>query len=143
MEIGWMGLRKTPQGRAAADLVISAGGTTVKYRVYLRSNIRLAFHSADRNLAAARLLRLAGGGAEVRKGGDVWYVYAADMHGRKELRDALAEIVRTAVENGLDEKKAEGWLEKLEDGRVLREGWPRYSVWLTSDGALVVIFSSD
>jgi putative protein kinase ArgK-like GTPase of G3E family len=96
---------------------------------------------------AARLLRLAGVGAEVRKesGRDQWYVYATtDMlaTGRKELRDALAEIVRTTVKNGLDEKKAEGWLEKLEKGRVLREGWPKYSVRLTSDGALEVKFGS-
>ena len=34
-----------------------------------------------------------------------------------------------------------GWLKKLERGRVLKEGWPKYEVRLTK-GALVVRFSS-
>lgn len=34
-----------------------------------------------------------------------------------------------------------GWLKKLERGRVLKEGWPKYEVRLTKD-ALVVRFSS-
>ena len=150
LDIRWEGLRKTKSGRVAADLTISEAGVAVKYNVYLRRDgILLQFASTDRSHAelAARLLRLAGVGAEVRKesGRDQWYVYATtDMlvAGRKELRDALAEIVRTTVKNGLDEKKAEGWLEKLEKGRVLREGWPRYSVRLTSDSALEVKFGS-
>jgi hypothetical protein len=37
--------------------------------------------------------------------------------------------------------KAEFWLEKLEKGRVLMEGWPKYEVGLT-DGALVIKFGS-
>jgi hypothetical protein len=150
LDIRWEGLRKTKSGRVAADLTISEAGVAVKYNVYLRrDDILLQFALTDRSHAelAARLLRLAGVGAEVRKesGRDQWYVYATtDMlaTGRKELRDALAEIVRTTVKNGLDEKKAEGWLEKLEKGRVLREGWPKYSVRLTSDGALEVKFGS-
>jgi hypothetical protein len=150
LDIRWERLRKTKSGRVAADLTISEAGVAVKYNVYLRrDDILLQFASTDRSHAelAARLLRLAGVGAEVRKesGRDQWYVYATtDMlaTGRKELRDALAEIVRTTVKNGLDEKKAEGWLEKLEKGRVLREGWPKYSVRLTSDGALEVKFGS-
>ena len=150
LDIRWEGLRKTKSGRVAADLTISEAGVAVKYNVYLRRDgILLQFASTDRSHAelAARLLRLTGVGAEVKKesGRDQWYVYATtDMlaAGRKELRDALAEIVRTTVKNGLDEKKAEGWLEKLEKGRVLREGWPRYSVRLTSDSALEVKFGS-
>jgi hypothetical protein len=60
-----------------------------------------------------------------------------------ELRDALAEIVRAAVEKGwVDAGKAEGWLEKLEKGRVLKEGWPKYKVGLTHSGTLVVIYRS-
>jgi hypothetical protein len=78
-------------------------------------------------------------------GRDIWYVEAtADMlaAGRKELRKALAEIVKTARGKGwVDEKKAKGWLEKLRRGRVLMEGWPRYKVRLV-EGALVVRFSS-
>ncbi len=63
--------------------------------------------------------------------------------GRKELRDALAEIVRKAAENDwVEAGKAEGWLEKLKMGRVLMEGWPMYHVGLTRRGALVIKFGS-
>ena len=41
----------------------------------------------------------------------------------------------------MDAGKAERWLEKLEKGRVLWEGWPMYYVGLAK-GAPVVIFSS-
>jgi hypothetical protein len=62
--------------------------------------------------------------------------------GREELRKALAKIVKRAVENGwVDVNKAEGWLGELEEGRVLKEGWPKYNTQLTK-GALVVRFSS-
>ncbi|MEM4650690.1 MAG: hypothetical protein QW086_02560 [Pyrobaculum sp.] len=78
-------------------------------------------------------------------GRDVWYVlvYTDKLAaGRKELRDALAKIVETARDNGwVDEKKAELWLEKLESGVALKEGWPRYHVGL-KDGALEVSFGS-
>jgi hypothetical protein len=65
-----------------------------------------------------------------RKGGrDEWYVRAStDMlaAGREELRNAIAEVVKTAIKNGwVDTDKAERWLKKLEEGRVLKEGWPR------------------
>jgi hypothetical protein len=63
--------------------------------------------------------------------------------GRGELRKALAEVVREAVARGwVDAGKAEGWLEKLERGRVLKEGWPKYEVGLTSSGSLEVGFAS-
>jgi nucleotide-binding universal stress UspA family protein len=97
---------------------------------------------------AARLLRPAGVGAEVKKEGgrDVWRIVATtDMlaAGREELRKALAEIVKTARDNGwVEADKAERWLEKLEEGRVLREGWPKYEVGLTHSGALVVRYRS-
>jgi hypothetical protein len=42
----------------------------------------------------------------------------------------------------VDASKAEGWLEKLESGRVLKEGWPKYEVGLTSSGSLEVRFAS-
>jgi len=140
-------IRRTKKGRVAADLTISEGGVAVKYNVYLRGDaIELEFKSTDRSRVelAARLLRLAGVTAEMKKEGgrDVWYVEATtDMlaAGRKELRDALAEFVRATVKN---EKKAEHWLEKLEKGRVLMEGWPKYKVRLTHSGALVVIYRS-
>jgi hypothetical protein len=133
-------------------LTISEGGAAVKYNVYLSENaIELDFQSTDRSRAelAVRLLRLAGVSAEVKKvkvgGRDVWRVRAYTdtlAAGHKELRDALAELVKKAVENGwVDAGKAEGWLEKLEKGLTLEEGWPRYHVGL-KDGALVVKFGS-
>jgi len=79
-------------------------------------------------------------------GRGVWQVWTTtDMlaAGRKELRDALAEIVRKAAKNGwVDAGKAERWLEKLEKGRALREGWPKYYVGLSGSGALDVRFGS-
>jgi hypothetical protein len=150
LDIRWEGLRRTSGGRVAADLIISVGGAAVKYNVYLRTtDILLQFQSSDRSRVehAARLLRLAGVSAEVKKEGsrDVWYVMAHTgmlAAGRKELRKALAEIVRKAVKNGgVDADKAEGWLKKLEEGLTLKEGWPKYYVGLT-EGALVVRFSS-
>jgi hypothetical protein len=132
LNIRWEGLRRT-RGGAAADLTISEGDTAVKYNVYLRKNaIVLEFSSADRSHVdlAARLLRLAGVSAEVKRKGDedIWHVRAAtDMlaAGRKELRDALAEFVKKAVENSLVKAdKAERWLEKLESGRMWKEEWP-------------------
>ncbi len=89
-------------------MTISEVNAAVKYDVYLRrDDILLRFRSTDRNRAelAARLLRRAGIDVEVEKedGRDVWHVYAYTdklAAGRKELRDALAEIVRRAVENG-------------------------------------------
>jgi hypothetical protein len=106
-------------------LTISVGGVAVKYNVYLRGDaIELEFQSKDRSHAelAARLLRLAGVGAEVKKEGgrNVWYVYAYTdtlATGREELRNALAEVVRRAMEKGwVEAGKAEGWLKKLERG---------------------------
>ena len=140
----------TDSGNVAADLIISVAGVAEKYKVYLRAtDILLQFQSSDRSRVelAARLLRLAGVGAEVKKEGgrDVWRVYAyTDMlaAGRKELRDAIAELVRRAVENGwVETGKAERWLEKLERGRVLRE-WPKYLIGLDHHGALVVRYHS-
>jgi hypothetical protein len=152
LDIRWEGLRRTPSGLVAADLTISEGGAAVKYNVYLSENaIELNFQSTDRSRAelAVRLLRLAGISAEVKKvkvgGRDVRRVRAYTdtlAAGHKELRDALAELVKKAVENGwVDAGKAEGWLKKLEVGLTLEEGWPRYHVGL-KDGALVVKFGS-
>jgi hypothetical protein len=147
LSVSWEGLRRTEKGLVAADLTISAAGVAVKYNVYLRGDaFVLLFRSADRGRVelAARLLRLTGVSAEVQKesGRDIWYVYATtDMlaAGREELRKVLAEFVRAAVKN---EKKAEYWLEKLERGRVLKEGWPKYKVGLAGSGALEVKYRS-
>jgi methyl coenzyme M reductase subunit D len=151
MEFSWE-LRKTSRNCAAADLIISESGVAVVYRVYLQNGIRLIFQTTDRTRAelAARLLRLAGVAAEVRKavvgGRDVWYVQAyTDVlaAGREELRRALAGIVEAARGNGwVDEKRAEKWLKKLERGRVLKEGWPKYFVRLTGGNALEARFGS-
>jgi hypothetical protein len=151
LSVSWEGLRRrTEGGLVAADLTISVGGAAVKYNVYLRNEVVLEFHSTNRSRVelAARLLRLAGVSTEVKRkegGRGEWRVEATTNRlaaGREELRKALAEIVRRAVENGwIDEKKAEGWLEKLKGGVTLKEGWPRYKVRLV-EGALVVRFGS-
>jgi len=144
LDVSWEGLRRTEGGHVAADLTISVGSAAVKYNVYLRGDaIELEFHSTDRDRVelAARLLRLAGVSAEVKKreGRDIWYVYAStDMlaAGHERLRKALAEIVKEAVARGwIDAGKAERWLEKLERGRVLMEGWPKYLVRLALEKA--------
>jgi hypothetical protein len=139
-------IRRIKRG-AAADLTISEGGVEVKYNVYLRDHIVLRLYSSDRSRVelAARLLRLVGVDVRVQKvgGRDVWYIYAyTDVlaAGREELRKALAQIVETARKS-VGEEKAKRWLEKLEKGRVLMEGWPKYLVRL-KDGALMVRFSS-
>ncbi len=151
LNISWEGLRRTPSGLVAADLTISVSGVDVKYNVYLRKDaIVLDFQSTDRSRAelAARLLKLAGVSAEVTKVGNrnVWCVEATTDRlaaGHERLRKALAEIVRRAVKNGwIDEKKTERWLEKLEEGLTLKEGWPKYLVGLARSGALEVIFGS-
>jgi Fe2+ transport system protein FeoA len=150
LSVSWEGLRKTEGGLVAADLIISVGGAAVKYNVYLlKDAIVLQFVSTDQDRVelAERLLKLAGVSVKMKKVGEggEWHVWATTNKlatGRKELRDALAEIVRAAVENGwVDADKAERWLEKLERGRVLREGWPKYLVRL-KEGALMVRFGS-
>jgi hypothetical protein len=151
LDIRWERLRRTDSGIVAADLTISVGGAAVKYNVYLRNKaIELEFQSTDRSRVelAARLLRLVGVNVEVKrvKDEDKWYVRAyTDMlaAGHEKLRQALAEIVKKAVEKGwADAGKAEGWLKKLEEGRVLKEGWPKYYVRLSSSGALEVKYQS-
>jgi hypothetical protein len=149
LDIRWEGLRRTEKGYVAADLTISVGGIAVKYNVYLSDKIELHFKSTDRSRVelAAQLLKLAGVNAEVKKVGgkrDVWRVEATtDMlaAGREELRKALAKVVETARKS-VGEEKAKRWLKKLEKGRVLMEGWPKFEVRLTNSGGMVVKFSS-
>jgi hypothetical protein len=78
-------------------------------------------------------------------GKDVWHIkVATDMlaAGHERLSNAIAEVVRRAMENGwVDKKKTKRWLEKLEKGRVLKEGWPKYNVRLV-EGALMVRYRS-
>jgi hypothetical protein len=148
--VSWEGLRLT-KSRVAADLIISEGGVAVKYNVYLRDRaIELQFNSTNRGRVelATRLLKLAGIDAEVKRVNgkrDVWRAEATTDElaaGRKELRKALAEIVNKAVERDwVDAGKAEGWLKKLERGRGLMEGWPRYEVGLVKE-TLVVRYRS-
>ncbi len=150
LDVRWEGLRRTPRGLVAADLTISAGDIKVKYDVYLPSDeVVLRFQSSDRGRVelAARLLRLAGVGAEVKKEGgrDVWLIVATTnmlAAGHEELRNAIAEIVRaTRGRCWVDAGTAERRLKKLERGRVLKEGWPKCLVRLV-EGALVVKFAS-
>ncbi|MEM4652013.1 MAG: PaRep2b protein, partial [Pyrobaculum sp.] len=144
-------IRLTDKGRVAADLTISEGGAAVKYTVYLLKDvILLHFASSDRSRVelAARLLRLAGVSAEVKKVGDrdEWRVEVTTdklAAGRKELRDAVRKVVEEALEKGwVDEKKARRWLEKLEEGLTLREGWPKYHVGVARSGSLVVRYET-
>jgi hypothetical protein len=150
LDIRWEGLKRTKDG-AAADLTISDGDAAVKYNMYLGEKaIKLQFVSTNRSRVelAARLLRLAGVVAEVQKEGnrDVWYVRVTTDRlaaAHEELRKSLANVVREAATRGwIDAGKAEGWLKKLEEGRVLMEGWPKYNVKLSSSGSLEVRFSS-
>ena len=81
-----------------------------------------------------------------RAGGrDEWQVWATTDRlaaGRRKLRDALAEIVRKAVENGwVNKETTDRWLDKLRSGLTLREGWPKYEVGLVK-GALAVRYTS-
>jgi hypothetical protein len=141
-------IKRTKKDRVAADLIISEAGVAVKYYIYRgEKTIQLDFVSADRSRAelAARLLRHAGVNPLMYRrgdGGDEWRVYATIYRiaaGHEELRKVLADFVREAVKN---EKKAERWLEKLESGITLMEGWPRYSIVLKEDGALMIRFGS-
>ncbi len=151
LDISWEGLRRTEGGRVAADLIISVGGAAVKYNVYLHDAIVLQFRSTDWSHAelAARLLRLAGVSAEMKKVGKrgEWHVWATTRKlaaGREELRDAIAEIVRKAVERGwVNASTAERWLEELERGLTLMEGWPMYSVGLKDDALMVRYHSTN
>jgi hypothetical protein len=115
----------TDGGNVAADLIISGGGVAVRYNVYLSENaVKLQFRSTDRGRGelAARLLKLTGVSAEVKRrgDGDGWYVRASTVvlaAAREELRKALAVIIKTAFARGLvDAGKAERWVEKLERG---------------------------
>jgi hypothetical protein len=134
----------------AADLIISVGNISIKYNVYLTDYIMLEFESSDRSRVelAARLLKHVGVAAEVKKkegDTDKWRirVYTDRLAaGREELRKALIEIVKEAMKrNAVNTNIAERWLEKLEKGRVLMEGWPKFYVRL-KDGALEVRFTS-
>jgi len=151
LNIRWEGPRRTEGGLVAADLIISEGDIEVKYNVYLRDKVELQFNSTDRGRVelAALLLRLAGVDAEVERvgSGGVWQVRATTdklAAGRKELRDAIADIVREALakKDWVDAGRAKRWLEKLEGGITLREGWPKYNVRLTRSGALEVRYTS-
>jgi hypothetical protein len=148
--ISWERLRPTKSG-GAADLIISVSGAAVKYNVYLRGDaIVLKFQSTNRGRVelAARLLRLTGVTAEVKREGveGMWYIEVTTdklAAGREELRKVLAEIVKRAVENDLvDAGKAEGWLVKLEEGLVLAEELSKYGMWLSGGGALMIRFGS-
>jgi hypothetical protein len=149
VEVQFGDIRLTESG-VAANLTISGGIATVKYNVYLRNDIRLQFQSTDRSRVelAAILLRHVGVDAKVRKEGgrDIWRIdVTTDIlaAGCKELRKALAEIVRSTVEKGwVDAGKAKRWLEKLEGGLTLKEGWPKYEMGLMRSGALVVRYRS-
>jgi hypothetical protein len=107
-----------PPLRPLTSLAISEGDVAVKYNIQPHGDaIELQFQSSDRSRAelAARLLRLAGVNAEVKKEGDrdVWYTQVTTgmlAAGHEELRKALANIVGEAATRGwIDAGKADGW----------------------------------
>jgi hypothetical protein len=111
-------VKLTDGGNVAADLIISGGGVAVKYNVYLSENaVKLQFRSTDRGRGelAARLLKLTGVSAEVKRKGDGvgWYVRASTVvlaSAREELRKALAVIIKTALARGwTPERRSDGW----------------------------------
>jgi hypothetical protein len=66
-------VKLTDGGDVAADLIISGGGVAVRYNVYLSENaVKLQFRSTDRGRGelAARLLKLTGVNAEVKRKGN-------------------------------------------------------------------------
>jgi hypothetical protein len=149
LDIRWEWLRRI-KGGVVADLIISVGGASVKYNVYLRGGtIAFQFQSKDRSRAelAVRLLRPAGVGVEVRRvgGRDGWRVVATTdrlVAGSEELRDVAKKVIQEALTRGrIDAEKAGRWLKKLGKGRVLKEDWPKYKVRLV-EGALEVRFGS-
>jgi hypothetical protein len=109
---------------------------------------RIPLDGPEPRRACGRLLKRAGVGAEVKRkigDGDEWYVKAATDKlrlGTRSSEKPSPKIVRKTVKDGwVDADKAERWLEKLEKGLTLKEGWPKYLVRLI-EGALVVRFSS-
>jgi len=142
-------IRRSPRGLVAADLIVLVSGGEVKFNVYLQNMIELRFSSTDRERAelAANFLRLMNVDAEVKRMGNsgVWYVLATTdklAAAREELRDAVAEVVKAAAAMGwVNREKAERWLRKLEGGRALREGWPKYNIQLAG-GSLVIRYTT-
>ena len=129
-----------------AELTVKAGGQQTKYSVELGDTLKIQFNSSSREAAeeAARLLRLAGVEAEARSRWDnsvnreKWYVKVSIdklATARRELREALAQLVQRAEEAGLlSREKAQNWLQKL-----LRIS---FSALLDSRGALRVMYKS-
>jgi hypothetical protein len=131
---------------ARAELVIKAGGRQAKFSVEMSYTVKIQFNSSNREAAeeAAAVLREAGVEAELKNYWDKsvnrekWYIKASIdklAAARKELREAIAQVVRQAEEAGLlSREKAQSWLQKL-----LRM---RFSALLDSRGALRVMYKS-
>ncbi len=101
VEVRLDNIRRTKKGHVTADLTISEGGIEIKYNVYIRDRaIELEFQSTNRSRVelAARLLRLVGVDADVKKKGDsdVWYVYVSTDRlaaGRKSSEKPLPKLL--------------------------------------------------
>jgi hypothetical protein len=131
---------------ARAELVIKAGGRQAKFSVEMSYTVKIQFNSSNREAAeeAAQLLRQAGVDVELKSYWDKsvnrekWYVKASIDKlavARRQLREALAQVVRQAEEAGLlSREKAQSWLQKL-----LKL---RFSALLDSRGALRVMYKS-
>ncbi len=111
-------VKLTDGGSAAADLIISGGGVTVRCNVYLSEKaVKLQFRSTYRGRGelAARLLKVTDVNAEVksRGDGDGWYVRASTVvlaAAREEFRKDLAVIIKTVLARGwTPERRSDGW----------------------------------
>jgi hypothetical protein len=141
-----VGVVKSGGRYARAELVIKAGGRQAKFSVEMSYTVKIQFNSSNREAAeeAAAVLREAGVEAELKNYWDKsvnrekWYVKASIdklAAARKELREAIAQVVWQAEEAGLlSREKAQSWLQKL-----LRI---RFSALLDSRGALRVMYKS-
>jgi hypothetical protein len=141
-----VGVVKSGGRYARAELVIKAGGRQAKFSVELSYTVKIQFNSSNREAAeeAAAVLKEAGVEAELKNYWDKsvnrekWYIKASIdklAAARKELREAIAQVVRQAEEAGLlSREKAQSWLQKL-----LRM---RFSALLDSRGALRVMYKS-
>ncbi|MFZ8807714.1 MAG: hypothetical protein ACO2PN_06375, partial [Pyrobaculum sp.] len=102
-----VGVVKSGGRYARAELVIKAGGRQAKFSVEMSYTVKIQFNSSNCEAAeeAAQLLRQAGVDVELKNYWDKsvnrekWYVKASIdklAAARKQLREALAQVVRQA-----------------------------------------------
>jgi hypothetical protein len=141
--------------RPRARLVIEADGVTAEYLIYLHKDNAVELRSGTTNREEAErraaLLRSAGVRAEVGRyyhkslGRDMWYIEvstnalaAGSVH--EAVRKAVAEFLRQCRDAGaIEEGTFRRLAAKLERG-MQEWGEVRFSVRLTKDGAVEVVY---